>query len=426
MREIFRRPGTYLRSGRGTPHPYYGWKLVAALGLTTIVSYGSTQYLFGVLLVPIQRETGWDRGALSGAYSLSFIVLGLAGIPVGRLVDRYGARALMAGGSALGAACLVALSQVHELWELYLLWSGGLGLSMALTFYTVSFVVVANWFHRRRGAALAVLTLLGGLASPIYIPLAGVLVAVLGWRGTLVVMGLTQLTIALPLHALLVRRHPEDVGLLPDGEARSGSEERPRLGGTALRAALGRPAFWTLTLSGALGMAAGAAINVHQIPYMIGRGSGPVLAAGIAGLVGLVSLPGRFVLNTLSDRLGPHGLLTACVAAQALGVAVLSVAGSLPLLLAYAAVYGFAFGAVSPLRASVMAGHFGRRAYGSITGVQGVATGLGAGLGPLAAGWLYDRSGSYELALWLAVAALTLSALAVASTPRPADVHAPG
>ena len=146
-------------TGRGKPRPYYGWTLVAALGLTTIVSYGTTQYLYGVLLVPIQRETGWDRGALSGAYSLSFIVLGLAGIPVGRLVDRYGARALMTGGSALGAACLVALSQAHELWQLYLLWSGGLGLSMALTFYTVSFVVVANWFHRRLGTAMAALTL---------------------------------------------------------------------------------------------------------------------------------------------------------------------------------------------------------------------------------------------------------------------------
>jgi MFS family permease len=153
---------------------------------------------------------------------------------------------------------------------------------------------------------------------------------------------------------------------------------------------------------------------------MIGRGYGPVLAAGVAGLVGFVSLPGRFALNTLSDRFGPQGLLTACIVAQALGVALLSVAGSLPLLVAYAAVYGFAFGAVSPLRASVMAQHFGRRAYGSITGVQGVATWLGAGLGPLVAGRLYDRTGGYALALWLAVAALALSSIAVAFTPLPA------
>jgi MFS family permease len=375
-------------------------------------------YLFGVLQVPIQQETGWSRGALSGAYSLSLVAVGLAGIPVGRLVDRYGARALMAGGSVLGGLCLVLLAQVHQLWQLYVLWGGGLGISMALTFYTVSFVVVANWFQQRRGAALALLTLVGGLASPIYIPIAGLLVPTIGWRGTAVVMGLSQVLVAFPLHAALVRRHPEDLGLLPDGAERSDSPERPGVGGTAVGAALARRAFWTLTASGTLSMAASSAINAHQVPYMIGRGYSPVLAATLAGLVGLASLPGRFALNAVSDRTGPQGLLTACIAALALGVALLAVAGSLALLLAYVAVYGVAFGAVNSLRASVMAQHFGRRAYGSITGVQGVATWVGAGLGPLAAGWLYDRSGGYALALWLAVGALSLASLAVAITPR--------
>src|SRR2546430_1404157 len=121
---------------------------------------------------------------------------------------------------------------------------------MALTFYTVSFVVVANWFQRRRGAALALLTLVGGLASPVYIPAAGLLVPTVGWRGTAVVMGLSQLAVAFPLHAALVRRHPEDLGLLPDGDVLPASRERPPLGGEALRVALRRPALWTLTLSG--------------------------------------------------------------------------------------------------------------------------------------------------------------------------------
>jgi MFS family permease len=405
---------------RPSRHPgYYGWRLVVVLGVTTVVSYGTTQYLFGVLVVPMQRETGWSRGAISGAYALGLVVVGLAGVPVGRLVDRHGARWLMAGGSALGGACLLALTQVHELWQLYLLWSVGLGLSMALTFYTVSFVVVANWFRRRRGAALALLTLLGGLASPVYIPTAGLLVGGLGWRATLAAMGLSQLLVALPLHALVVRRRPEDLGLLPDGDALPADNEPPPVGGAGLGSALGRVAFWTLTTSGTLSMAAGSAINAHQVPYLISRGTGPTLAATLAGGIGLASLPGRFALNTVSDRLGGQGLLVACNAAQAAGVALLALAGSLPVLVAYVAVYGFSFGAVGPLRASVMAEHFGRRAYGSITGVQGTATWLGAAIGPLAAGWLYDRSESYGSALWLAVAALVVSSLAVACTPRP-------
>jgi MFS family permease len=402
----------------GSSRVFYGWVLVWALGITTIVSYGTTQYLFGVLLVPIQHETGWSRGGLSGAYSLSFVAVGVLGVPIGRLVDRYGARALMAGGSALGGLCLIGLAQVQQLWQFYALWAGGLGLAMALTFYSVSFVVVANWFRRRRGAAMALLTLLGGLASPIYVPLAGLLIQPLGWRGTVVVMGLSQLLIALPLHALLVRRHPEDLGLLPDGATRSPGAGPAQPAGLLLDEALRRPAFWTLTLSGTLSLAAASAINAHQVPYMIGRGYDPVLAATMAGLVGVTSLPGRFALNALSDRLGPQRLLAPCLAVQAGGVAILATATSVPLLAAYVAVYGLAFGALNPLRASVMADHFGRRAFGSITAVQGVGTWLGAGMGPLGAGWLYDRSGHYALALWLATAALAISALAVALTPR--------
>ncbi len=425
--------------------PYYGWVLVGALGITTIISYGTTQYLFGVLVVPIGRELGWSRASVSGAYSLGVIAAGLAGVPIGRLVDRYGARALMTLGSALGGVSLLGLANVHALWQFYALWSGGIGVATALTFYPVTFTVVANWFHRRRGAALAVLTLLGGLSSPIYIPLSGGLVAALDWRGALVVLALTQLCIALPLHALLLRRHPEDLGLLPDGAAAPAaapappaaesaspapaplrSATQPRvLSGVALREGIRRAAFWSLTAAFALALLATTVLFVHQIAYLIDRHYGAVFAADVAGAVGLASLPGRFVLNWLSDRTRPERLLAGCLLAQAAGVVLLVYAGSPVALVGYVVVYGGAFGALSPLRATVMAEHFGRRAFGAITAVQGVPVALAAGLGPLAAGWLYDRLGSYGLVLWLCAAAFTLAAVAVALTPRPSAAPAP-
>lgn len=206
--------------GVGGQGLYRGWLLVWVLGATTIVSYGTTQYFFGVLVVPMQRELGWSRALLSGAFSLSLLTSGLLGLPVGHLVDRHGARAVMSLGSLLGGAGLVATSQVRQPWQFYVLWSGVIALSMALTLYPVTFTVVANWFWRRRGSALAIVTLVGGLASPIFIPLAGVLVEHIGWRSTLVVFGLIQLLVALPLHALVLRSHPEDLGMQPDGTDR--------------------------------------------------------------------------------------------------------------------------------------------------------------------------------------------------------------
>lgn len=402
-----------------TRRVYYGWVLVWVLGLSTIVSYGTTQYLFGVLLVPIQQETGWSRALLSGGYSLGFLISGLLGFPIGRMIDRHGARVLMTVGSALGGLSLIALGSIHRVSEFYVLWSGALGLAMALTFYPVSFTVMANWFSRRRGSALALLTLLGGLASPIFIPLAGLLVVHVGWRGTVVILGLAQLLIAMPLHAFLLRRHPEDLGLRPDGVVTSEHVVTAAIRGASVQEALGTRAFWTLTFSSSLGLLAGAAVGTHQVAFMIGRGYEPVLAATMAGLVGLASLPGRYIFNMLSDRLGPHGLLGVCITIQALGVVVLVLAQSTAWLVAYVAVYGLPFGAISPLRASVLGEHFGRRAYGSITAVQGLPVAIAAAAGPLAAGFLYDSLHDYRLAFWLAAAAFALAAIGIASTPRP-------
>lgn len=420
-------------AGGNTPRsaPYYGWVLVVCLGLTTTISYGTTEYLFGVLVVPMGRELGWDRASLSGAYSLMLVLGGLLGVPIGRIVDRRGARIVMTIGSVLGGLCLLGLAGVHTLGQFYLLWAGGLGVATALTFYPVTFTVVANWFERRRGSALAVLTLVGGLASPIFIPLAGALVQRIGWRETLIVMALVQLAIALPIHAIVLRRHPEDLGLQPDGakaQRLGASQPLPstarQLPGLPVRLALARWPFWSLTVAYACASLATNVLLVHTVPYLMGQGYSGELAAAFAGAVGLTSLPGRYGLNKLSDRVGPQRLLCLCLALQTGGVLLLLAGGTLgtPWLIAYVATYGAAYGAASPLRAGVMAEQFGRRAYGAITAVQGVPVAVAAGLGPLVAGSLYDHLGNYGFALLLCAGAFLFAAVAVALTPRPTSV----
>jgi MFS family permease len=397
---------------------YYGWVLVWALGITTVISYGTTQYLFGVLVVPIQHDLGWSRGELSGAYSLGFLISGLLGVGVGKIVDRRGARGLMTAGSLIAAASLALLSRVDQLWQFYLLWCGGLALSMSLTFYPVTFVVITNWFNRKRGSAMALLTLLGGFASVIFIPLAGLLIARFGWREALLVMAAFQLLVSVPAHALLVRRQPEDHGLPPDGEGES-LPAPPT--GHAFRDALRVPAFWTLTCSSGLALMAHAVVLAHQVPFMIGRGYDPLFAATLAGLLGVASLPARLVLNLLSDRFGPKPMLVLSTLLQALGVLLLLNATAQVLVWVYVAVYGFAFGAVSPLRASVMAEQFGRRAYGAITSVQGMPVSVLAAAGPLGAGALFDHLGSYTVAFVLTAGAFLLAALVLTLTPPPRE-----
>ena len=398
------------RSGEGTDAggqpreaPFYGWVLMVVLGITTIISYGTTQYLFGVLIVPLDATFGWGRASISGAYALGLIVAGLLGVPIGSLVDRWGARLLMSAGSALAALALFGLARVNTLGQFYLLWSGGLGLAMALTLYPVTFTVVANWFVRKRGKALAVLTLVGGLSSPICIPIAGALVAHTGWRSILIVLGLAQLAIALPLHAFFLRRHPEDLGLSPDMEPALSVQAHAPLPGATFSEALGRTVFWMLTASIALMMLGSAVVFVHQVAFMISSGTDAILAATLSGMLGLASLPGRYVFNVLSSRISAQKLL----------------ASSLGWLILYVVIYGCSYGAFSPLRASVMADHFGRRAYGAITAVQGIPVAVCAGLGPLAAGWLYDGLNHYEVAFWMCAGAFLLAASGITHAPRP-------
>ena len=295
---------------------------MVVLGITTIISYGTTQYLFGVLVVPLDATFGWGRASISGAYTLGLIVAGLLGVPIGSLVDRWGARLLMSSGSALAALALFGLARANTLWQFYLLWSGGLRLAMALTLYPVTFTVVANWFVRKRGKALAVLTLVGGLSSPICIPIAG-----------------AQLAIALPLHAFLLRRHPEDLGLSPDGDPALSIQALAPLPGATFSDALGNTVFWMLTASISLVMLGSAVVFVHQVAFMISRGTDAVLAATLSGMLGLASLPGRYVFNVLSSRISSQKLLALSVAAQAAGITVLVLASSLGWLILYVVIH---------------------------------------------------------------------------------------
>jgi len=400
---------------------FYGWKLVVALGVITIIAYGTTQYFFGVLVVPVGRELGSSRAELSLSYSIALLVSGILGYPIGRWVDRHGARVVLACGAVVGGLSLMGLSTVDRLWKWDLLWGGGVGLAGAMTLYPVTFNVVANWFHRRRGSAMALLTVLGGLASPLFIPLAGWLVPRVGWRETLVIFGLFLLCIALPLALLAVRRHPEDLGLFPDGAQSRDGDETPTepLSGTLLRHAMHGLPFWTITITSVLALLGSNVLFAHQVAYMIGRGQDPAIAAALAGMVGVVSLPGRYLFNVLSDRFHSQVLLGICEAMLACGVTLLALSRSINWMIGYVVVYGAAFGASASLTASVRAEHFGRRAFGTISAAQGIPGLAGAALGPLVVGWSYDRLGSYQLAFAIVAALYVLSATAMFVTPKP-------
>ncbi|HEY0614723.1 MAG TPA: MFS transporter [Candidatus Elarobacter sp.] len=403
-----------MRSLRAGPF-FYGWAIVVALGVTTILSYGTNQYLFGLLVEPLVRELGWSTSSIGLAFSGVVLVSGLAGLGAGTAVDRFGARVPLAAGSAITGVSLIMLSRVHSLAAFDALWTLGIGLGSALTYYPISMTVVANWFDRRRAHAFSLLTFMGAFSSTVTYPSAGLLIARFGWREALVVLGLVHLLVALPLHALVVRRHPEDHGLHPDGAAVPGAST-PQSGVT-YRDALCSAAFWLPTAAIALAYFASTAMLLQHVAYLIGRGYAPSYAAALVGLFGIAYLPGRALIAWSGERISLAALFAAAFALEALGIVVLATTPSLPGVLIYVCTFGAAYGATFPLRGAIMAQRFGRRAYGAILAAQGVPVGIASALGPLVAGHLIDALG-YGAAFECCFAALLAAAAIIAIPAR--------
>src|SRR4051812_48887638 len=254
---------------------FYGWTIVWTLAVTETISWGILYYAFAVFLVPMQTELGWSTPQITGAYSLALVVTMILSPPLGHWFDRSGPRVPMTLGSMLGTVLVEAWSRVESLAGFYLIWAG-IGVALALTLYEPAFAAASTWFVRGRSRALLILTTVAGLASTIFLPVAGWLIERLGWRDALLVLAIVLGVTTIPAHALVLRRRPEDLGLLPDGELAAPGQPSSSPRGVALSQALHDPAYWWLNGAFFLGMAAAVAIGVYLIPNLAG-------ARGVAG-----------------------------------------------------------------------------------------------------------------------------------------------
>ncbi len=310
----------------------------------------------------------------------------------------------MSIGSIVMGASLVLLGQVRTLPQFYAVWGAGFGIGTALTYYPVSFTVVANWFESRRMNALSTLTFLGAFSSTLFYPLNGALVAAFGWRETVAILGAIQIAITLPLHALLLRRQPEDLGLHPDG-----GDAAPTTG-MLLGEAIRTRAFWLITATISLSFFASTTVIIEHIIFLTSRGFAAPLVTLIVGLFGIAYLPGRAIVMYASRYVPLQFLVGGAVALQGIGIGFLLSAQTIAAIVVYVVIFGGAYGALSPLRGAIMAERFGRRAYGSIIALQGIPIAILAALGPFVGGRLVDVFG-YTTSFEGCIASLALGAL---------------
>ncbi len=401
---------------------YYGWRVAWTLAITQTVGYGVLFYAFGVFIEPMEAELGWTRAQTSGAFSLALLLSGLVALPVGRLVDRRGARGLMTAGAVAGALLVLLWSYSTNLVGLYLV-QAGIGLVMAGVLYEVAFTVVAVWFRRHRGRAMLLLTMVAGLASTIFIPLTTLLVETLGWREALRVLALLLAAVTIPLHALVLRRHPRSLGLEPDGAAASGPESPPPEASVPAAEALRHATFWWLSSAFALDRIVTIAIAAHSVPLLLERGYSPALVAAAAGSIGLMQVAGRLLFVPGTTRIPLTTLTITTFGLHALAIVVLLLVTSTVGIWLFAALFGIANGAGTLARAALIADNYGPAHYGSINGSMATLIALVQTVAPLGAGVLHDVSGSYDPVLWVLIGISLLAALSVTQLRRTAGIR---
>jgi len=383
----------------------HGWRIAAALAITSTIGYGTLYYAYAVLLGPMAASLDASTTAVTGALTASVLAGALMAIPVGRWLDRHGGRALMTAGSITATALLIAWSQVQTTAQLYAVMIG-IGITGAMVLYEPAFAVIVAWFTPdRRPTALLAVTVVAGFASTIFMPLTGLLVAHLGWRGALLTLAVIHGIVTVPLHALTIRKPPHVTAPAP--AARPDHNRRQ----AAARAAMRDPRFWILAAALIAHGTATSTIGVHLVGYLISRGHPATFAATTAGLLGVLSVTGRLVLTGARRRLPVTTVVATVFAIQAAAVLAMPLAADSRVGAVVTVIgFGLGFGIASLATPALLTDRYGTTAYATIAGRLAAPVTTAKAAAPLLAAALLPHGG-YPLLLTTVTTACLLAAV---------------
>jgi MFS family permease len=404
---------------------YYGW-LIVGIAFVTMAIGVTARTAFSLLMPPLISEFGWDRGLAAGAFSFGFLVSAVLSPIVGRVIDAWGPRIVILTGVLLTTAGLCLAPLIERPWHLYATLGFLVGGGANMMTYTVHSQFLPNWFVRRRGLAISIAFSGAGAGAIALLPWLQSIILTRGWRSSCWTIGLLVLLVVAPLN-LLVRKRPEDIGLLPDGDALLPSAaDKRQVSNIAdpawvaiewtLTRAMRTTRFWLIVLGYFCALFAWYAVQVHQTKYLTEIGFTPLLAAWALGLVSVAGIPGQIILGNLSDRIGREWVWTAGCAGFAVcygALIALERAPSHTLLYLMVLSQGFLGYALTSVMGPIVAEIFEGPHYGSIFGTVAVALIGGGAAGPWVTGVIHDATGSYRLAFVLAIACCLTSAVAV-------------
>ncbi len=407
-------------------HAYYGWGIVATSVLVSFAQVPMYGPVLSVFMKPIGDDMGWSRGDISLAFTIGSLLGSFVSSIVGHYIDRYGARLSVVIAGMVVTGALIGLAMMQEVWQFWIFFGAGrtaalAGINMGTT------VAVANWFIRKRGRAVSLLGIglrTGQAVFPLFI---APVILWLSWRHAYALLAVVAFSLIVLPGWIFLRRRPEDLGMLPDGDlAPELGEQAPGKSNAGagdvswtLHDATRTLAFWMIVTAVTIVVFAQTAVNLHAVASFQDRGIADAFAGVFVFIFAGTAALSAFGWGALMDRFHVRWVSMVATSLTASSLLVLIFADSMPMAFLFSVLFGLGIGGWTVGQVVLFANYFGRAHAGAIRGFGQLAAGPVGAAGPLLAGYLYDSTGDYTVPfkIFFASLGLVMVALLLARPP---------
>lgn len=394
------------------PGFYYGYIILLCAFISIVADY-ILPNSYGIFFKPMALELRWDRTIISGAYSLNRIAAGLMSIVAGWLIDRMGARLVLIICSVLCGLGSLMISQISSVWQLYLIY--GVIIGTGTSAFAPMVATVAKWFVRRRTMMTGIIISGVPISTLIGPPILNNLISEYGWRLSYIISG-AIITAVIIIAAQFMRREPRIVWQIVENKKEDEQEEFKSLNDSfSLIEAVHTRQFWIYFFMSICYALCYMSLIVHFVPYITDFGIPAITAANVLAAMGGAIIVGLILMGNIGDKIGNKSGIIIGYFLMSLTMFLFPFLKETWLFYIFASIFGFAFGCISTQRPPLVANMFGVKSHGLIFSVLDNSFSIGAAIGPLLYGYIFDTFGSYMFAFWIsggiAVAGLILTIL---------------